>query len=119
MIPSTVDGPLKKPLDSLVALEYVFMKQKCSLLGLELRNGTTVKLLYSVAKETLAREVFPHEATIDVLIDVYTQTQKQFKRNLEAIDTDGPSLKQAREYASVGVMYTATCLRNIQKTMSF
>lgn len=53
-ISSAVDGPLKEPLDSLVALEYIFMKQKCSLLGLELRNGTIVKLLYSVAKEILA-----------------------------------------------------------------
>jgi len=72
MIPSTVDSPLKEPLNSLVAFEYVFMEQKCSLLGLKSRNGTTVKLLYSVAKAILAREVRPHEATIDVLVDVCT-----------------------------------------------
>ncbi|KAI7901403.1 uncharacterized protein BX663DRAFT_553206 [Cokeromyces recurvatus] len=71
------NGHLNEPLDPLVALEYVFMKQKCSLLGLELRNDdTTVKLLYLVAKEVLDREVRPHEAIIDVLTDVCAQKCK-------------------------------------------
>lgn len=80
MTPSTISGHLNYPLGPLVALEYVFMKQKCSLIDLELRDDATVKLLCSVAKEVLGREVRPHEATIDALTDVCVQTQNQFKR---------------------------------------
>lgn len=118
MTPSTVDGHLNEPLDPLAALEYVFMKQKCSLLGLELRNDATVKQLYLVAKEVLDREVRPHEATVVVLADVCAQTQKQFKRILEAIDEDGPSSKRARKYAGMGIMYTETCLHKYKRQCS-
>jgi hypothetical protein len=118
MTPSTVEDYLNEPLNPLVALEYVIMKQKCSLLSLEKREDPTVKLLYLVAKEVLDRQILPEEATIDVLTNVCSETQKQFKRILEALDQDGPSSKRAKEYASVGVVYTETCLHKYKRQSS-
>lgn len=80
---------------------------------MEFITDATVKLLYSVAKEVLGREVRPHEATIDVLIDVCAQTQKQFTRILEAINKDGSSSTWVLEY--VGIMYTEACLHKYKR----
>ncbi|KAG0191417.1 hypothetical protein DFQ28_000240 [Apophysomyces sp. BC1034] len=104
MMPYTIEDHLSEPLHPLVALEYVFMKQQCFLLGLGHKNDPTVKLLYSVAKEALDCEVHLHEATVDMLANVCTQTQKQFKQILKVMDEDGPLSKQAHEYASAGVI---------------
>ncbi len=71
-----------------------------------------------VAKEVLDREVRPHDATIDVLTDICAQTQKQFKRILEAIDEGGPSSTRACEYAGVGVAYTVSCLYRYKRRCS-
>ncbi|KAI9312526.1 hypothetical protein BX666DRAFT_2067288 [Dichotomocladium elegans] len=43
MTPSTIENHLNEPLHPLVALEYMYAEQQCSLLGLEHRDDPTVK----------------------------------------------------------------------------
>ncbi|CAO3702546.1 unnamed protein product [Rhizopus stolonifer] len=58
------------PLPSIVALAYVMTKQEISLLGLEHRDDSTVKMLYAIAKETLDHEIHNEEKTVEVLLNV-------------------------------------------------
>lgn len=53
LTPSTIANHLHEPLHPMVALEYVFSEQQCSLLGLEYRDDPTVKLCYRIAKQTV------------------------------------------------------------------
>ncbi|KAG2216373.1 hypothetical protein INT45_007376 [Circinella minor] len=109
LIPITIQPELNDPnkeLHPLVALEYVFQKQACSLQSLKFKHNPTVKLLYSIAKEALNNQVPQHQETVDILVDVCIETRNQFKRILDALDEDN---KGARVYASAGVLYSETC----------
>ncbi|KAG2237225.1 hypothetical protein INT48_006629 [Thamnidium elegans] len=90
------------------------MEQKCSLFGLQYKEDPTVILLYKIAKEALEHQIQNHEATVDTLLDVATETQKQFKRIIEVANEGEPNLKRIRSLASAGVLYTETCLHKYQ-----
>ncbi|KAI9365898.1 hypothetical protein BD770DRAFT_377499 [Pilaira anomala] len=102
-------------LPPLVALGYVLMEQKCSLFGLQYKEDPTVILLYKIAKEALEHQIQNHEATVDTLLEVATETQKQFKRIIEAANEGEPSLKKIRSLARAGVLYTEACLHKYQQ----
>ncbi|KAI7854958.1 hypothetical protein BDC45DRAFT_535087 [Circinella umbellata] len=113
LAPITIQAELNDPnkqLHPLVALQYVFQKQACSLQSLEFQHDPTVKFLYSLAKDALDHQVSQHQETVDVLVDVCTETKNQFKRILDALDEDSEGgYKRARAYASAGVLYSETC----------
>ncbi|KAL7321355.1 hypothetical protein PS15m_001131 [Mucor circinelloides] len=104
-----------EPLPPLLALGYVFMEQKCSLFGLQYKEDPTVILLYRIAKEALDHHLQDHQSTVDSLVDVTKETQKQFKRILEATNENEPNLKRVRNLASAGVLYTETCLHKYRR----
>lgn len=118
LTPSTIANHLHEPLHPMVALEYVFTEQQCSLIGLEYRDDPTVKLLYAIAKQTIDHEIRIHDATIDVFMDVCNQTKTQFERIIEAINEDVPSSKRAIDYARAGLVYMSTCLYKYQQQSS-
>lgn len=118
LTPSTIANHLHEPLHPMVALEYVFSEQQCSLLGLEYRDDPTVKLLYSIAKQTIEQEIRIHDATFDVFMDVCTQIKTQFERIIEAMNEDGSSSTRAIDYARAGLVYMDTCLYKYQQQSS-
>ena len=80
------------------------------------KKDPTVILLYSVAKYALDHGIKTRTATtVDVLVDVASQTQKQFKRIIEATNDDKPDLKKIRTLSTDGGLYTQTCLYNDQQ----
>lgn len=118
LTPSTIAKHLHEPLHPMVALVYVFSEQQCSLLGLEYRDDPTVKLCYRIAKQTVDQEIRIHDATIDVFMDVCSQTKTQFERIIEAINQDGSSSARALDYARAGLVYMETCLYKYQQQTS-
>ncbi|KAL9547418.1 hypothetical protein PS6_007156 [Mucor atramentarius] len=70
-----------EPLPPLLALGYY-------------KEDPTVILLYRIAKEALDHHLQDHQSTVDSLVDVTKETQKQFKRILEATNENEPNLKR-------------------------
>lgn len=112
-----IASSLQTPLLPMVAFAYVLTKQQVSLLGLEHRNDPTVQMLYSIMKETLDHEVHNEETTVNILLNVCNNNSNQFKRILEALETDGDA-KRARLYADDGLLYAQTCIRKYSQTSS-
>ncbi|KAI9365236.1 hypothetical protein BD770DRAFT_378087 [Pilaira anomala] len=102
------------PLPPLAAVGYVLIEQKCSLFGLEYKKDPTVILLYQIAKEALDHQIQDHNSTVERLIDVATETKKQFKRILEVSDGGDVGIKKMKSLASAGVLYAETCLHKYQ-----
>ncbi|KAI7858198.1 hypothetical protein BDC45DRAFT_434513, partial [Circinella umbellata] len=102
------------PLPPLAAVGYVLIEQKCSLFGLEYKKDPTVILLYQIAKEALDHQIQDHNSTVERLIDVATETKKQFKRILEVSDEGNVGIKKMKSLASAGVLYAETCLHKYQ-----
>lgn len=103
-----------KPLPPLAAVGYVLIEQKCSLFRLEYKKDPTVILLYKIAKEALDHQIQDHNLTVERLIDVATETKKQFKRILEMSDEGNIGIKKMKRLASAGVLYAETCLHKYQ-----
>lgn len=76
----------EQPLEPLDAIEYFLHKQKRILLGTDSkeRDYEAVQLLYRIAKQIFEKNIILEERTIDVLLDVCEQAQKQFYKIKEA-----------------------------------
>lgn len=116
MTPTTIDTIISNKssntLDPMVAIQYVFTKQQCSIQGLEYQDDATVQLLYSIAQDPLSNQIRKEDETVDALVNVCQETKNQFKRIHGALeDVDGPVSKMAQKYASAGFVYSDACLR--------
>ena len=55
--------------------------------------------------------------TVEVLVDVCSETKSQFKRILDTLDEyDEAAFKRARSYASAGVVYAESCIQRYNKS---
>lgn len=79
---------------------YVLMEQKCSLFNSDFKENPAVIFLYKVAKEALDHYIKDHESTVNTLLDISTETDKQFKRVLEAANESEAGLNKARSIAN-------------------
>ncbi|KAG2203777.1 hypothetical protein INT47_012710 [Mucor saturninus] len=112
--PITINSHVyEQPLKPLVAVEHFLYKQKRTLLGMDSkeRADETIQLLYTVAKQIFQNDITLEERTIDVLLNVCEQTQKQFYKIKEALEIENLEelKKRTREYAEDGYMYLETC----------
>ena len=81
LTPSAIANHIHEPLHPMVALEYVFSKQQCSLFGLEDKDNPTVKSVYSIAKQTVDQDIRKQNATMDVFVNVCTQIKTLIRKN--------------------------------------
>ncbi|CEG66731.1 hypothetical protein RMATCC62417_03259 [Rhizopus microsporus] len=112
--PITINSYIDEtPLKPLVAVEHYLHKQKRSLLGMDSkeRADETIQLLYNIAKHIFENDITLEERTVDVLLNVCEQTQKQFYKIKEALEIENMEelKKRTREYAEDGYMYLETC----------
>ncbi|OBZ82374.1 hypothetical protein A0J61_09577 [Choanephora cucurbitarum] len=103
----------EQPLKPLVAVEYFLHSQKRSLLSMENKGRTdeTIMLLYTIAKQIFEDDVKSEERTIDVLLNVCEQMQKQFFKIKDALalGNGDETKKRVREYAEDGRLYLEAC----------
>lgn len=102
-------------------MEYFLHKQKRTLLNIDSkeRADETIQLLYIIAKQIFENEVTLEERTIDVLLNVCVQTQKQFHKLKEALEIENLEelkKKRTREYAEDGYTYLETCKKKHRRT---
>ncbi|KAI7854995.1 hypothetical protein BDC45DRAFT_440047, partial [Circinella umbellata] len=99
-------------LPPLLALGYVLMEEKCSVLGLQYKDDPTVMMLYATAKKVLNHQIQNHKSIVDILIQTNTVTNRKFKRIIEECDEDenNESMKRIKSLASAGSLFTETCL---------
>lgn len=119
--PITINNHVhEQPLKPLVAVEHFLHKQKRTLLSMDSkeRADETIQLLYSIAKQIFENDVTLEERTIDVLLNVCEQTQKQFYKIKEALEIENLEelRKRTREYAADGYMYLETCKTKYRRT---
>lgn len=88
----------------------MFSKQEQSLFGLELKDDPIVKMLYAIFKKALDSQISTDINTVDVLLDVCSNTGNQFKRIYDAVEQDGSDLKRIKQYALDGARYTTSCI---------
>ncbi|KAG2194023.1 hypothetical protein INT47_009914 [Mucor saturninus] len=100
---------LETPLVPLVAIEYVFSKQQQSLFGLEKKDDPIVMMIYSICKKALAGQISIDERTVNALLDVFSNTNNQFKRIIDAVELDGQDLKRIKQYALDSARYMRSC----------
>ncbi|KAI7894092.1 uncharacterized protein EV154DRAFT_398886, partial [Mucor mucedo] len=119
--PNTINSHIHEvPLKPLVAVEHFFHKQKRTLLGIDSkeRADETIQLLYTVAKQIFETDITLEKRTIDVLLNVCEQAQKQFFKIKEALEIEDLEQlkKRTREYAEDGCMYLETCKSKYRRT---
>ncbi|KAG1445983.1 hypothetical protein G6F46_006738 [Rhizopus delemar] len=94
----------EQPLKPLVAVEHFLHKQKRTLLGMDSkkRADETIQLLYTIAKQIFENDITLEERTIDVLLNVCEQTQKQFHKIKEALEIENlEELKKKKTHKRV------------------
>ncbi|KAI8378879.1 hypothetical protein EDC96DRAFT_561634 [Choanephora cucurbitarum] len=103
----------EQPLKPLVAVEYFLHSQKRSLMSMENKERTdeTIVLLYTIAKPIFEDNVKSEERTIDVLLNVCEQMQKQFFKIKDALalGNGDETKKRVKEYAEDGRLYLEVC----------
>lgn len=99
------------PLPPLVAIAHFFSSKKLSLLASEYKDDSTLQTLYAIAKEQTVTKVAAEQSTSDVLLEVCNQTNLQFKKIVNVLETMPDTLlkKRLRTYADDGALYTQTC----------
>lgn len=82
------------------------------------RADETIQMLFRIAKQTFENDVRLEERTVNVLLNVCEQAQKQFHKIKEASEIEDVQelRKRTREYAEVGHLFLETCKKNFRLT---
>lgn len=101
------------PLPAMMALAYFFSSQKLSLLSSEFQDDPIIQKLYSIAKEQTSTRIPAEKSVTEALLEVCDQTNKQFKKISNTLESMPDTLlkKRLRAYTSDGLLYTETCKR--------
>lgn len=102
----------EQPLKPLVAVEHFLHKQKRTLLGMDSkkRADETIQLLYTIAKQIFENDITLEERTIDVLLNVCEQTQKQFHKIKEALEIENLEELKKKKNAQESMPKTDICI---------
>lgn len=77
-----------RPLEPIIAMSHFFIKQKTSLISMELRNDATIQLLLKYAKDIFNDDIGKYDNIVDALNTTCSQSLQQLLKAKETLDED-------------------------------